>query len=75
METAGQKITKSAEEIIKLMNADNFRKELMFFLAKVNRVTAKHRHGMKIPKEDLDALSNEQLIIERMIIEYKNHEE
>lgn len=38
--------------------------ELQHLLNKVNRVTSKHRHGLKIPKSDLDSLSNAQIDFE-----------
>jgi hypothetical protein len=46
--------------------------DLEMFLCKVNKVTAAHRHGQKIPVRALDALSNAQIDIEAKLREGKN---
>ena len=48
------------------------RQELESLLCKVNKVTAYHRHGNKIPKRALDELSNYQIDIEEKIREEKD---
>lgn len=42
-------------------------KELQHLLNKVNKVTAYHRHGNKIPATALDALSNAQIEYEKVV--------
>ena len=43
------------------------------FLARVNKVTAYHRHGLSIPKKALDILSNEQIDMEKWLENKKNN--
>jgi len=45
----------------------NYEYELQRLLNKVNVVTSAHRHGREVRKEDLDALSNRQIDVEKQI--------
>jgi hypothetical protein len=49
--------------------------KIELFLAHVNKVTCPHRHGQKISKRDLDALSNDQIVMEAWLAENKPEEE
>jgi hypothetical protein len=42
----------------------NFGQMILTLLCKVNKVTAYHRHGQKIPQRDLDDLANYQIEFE-----------
>lgn len=42
------------------------KEQLDHLLNKINRVTAYHRHGQKVSKKDLDALSNAQIEFEEV---------
>jgi hypothetical protein len=46
---------------------------LNMFLARVNKVTAYHRHGLTIPKKALDVLSNEQIVMEEWLQDKKSN--
>ena len=52
-------------------------KILSQLVARVNRVTAYHRHGTVIPKQALDDLANVQIDVEKALreeVEEKNNE-
>jgi hypothetical protein len=56
------------------MTKESYEK-IELFLAHVNKVTCPHRHGQKISKRDLDALSNDQIDMEAWLAENKPKEE
>lgn len=45
----------------------SLKREIDMLICRVNKVTAYHRHGQKIPTRALDALSNQQLDTEKAI--------
>ena len=46
----------------------DYKYQLQRILNTVNRVTSAHRHGKRVPKQDLDALSNRQIDVEAALL-------
>ena len=53
------------------MSKEKLKNEIQSLLNKVNRVTCPHRHGQKIPRKDLDDLSNRQIDFGKFFENYK----
>lgn len=56
------------------MRGDEYAK-ISMFLMHVNKVTAFHRHGNSIPKDNLDLLSNDQIDMEAWLEEKRRADE